>query len=71
MAADKLDANFIYNPYHIYWDPIGPPWEYPEVFDQGSQQQLMLIRLHLHRDVLAAQAKAADAAIALLAKTRS
>jgi hypothetical protein len=69
MADDRIPEMLYFNP-HIYWDPIGPPWEYPEGFDQTAKDQLALIRLSLHKDVLAAQAKAADAAIALVSKKK-
>jgi hypothetical protein len=58
-----------YNP-HIFWDPIGPPWETNQ-FDGETQRQLALVRLSYHQDLLAAQAKAVESAKALLAKTRS
>jgi hypothetical protein len=56
-----------YNP-HIFWDPIGPPWENPQ-FDAGTQKQLALVRLNYHQELLAAQAKAVQAARAALEKT--
>jgi hypothetical protein len=55
-----------YNP-HIWWDPIGPPWE--TGLDQAGKTQLALIRLGFVKEVLAAQMKAVEAATALMAKT--
>jgi hypothetical protein len=60
----------LYNPYRILWDPIGPPWEFGKELDQASQQQLTLIRLGLLQEVLSAQAKAVNSAIALVSKSR-
>ena len=56
-----------YNP-HIFWDPIGAPWENKQL-DAGTQKQLALVRLNYHQDLLAAQAKAIQAAKAALEKT--
>jgi hypothetical protein len=65
---DKLDDSLVYNPYRIFWDPIGPPWE--RALDQAAQQQLLMVRLQLVKDTLAAQAKAVESAMALVAKSR-
>jgi hypothetical protein len=66
--AEKINDALLYNPYHILWDPIGPPWE--RELDQAGQQQLLLVRLTLLKDTLAAQAKAVESAMALVAKSR-
>jgi hypothetical protein len=58
-----------YNP-HIWWDPIGPPWENPQL-DAGTQKQLALIRLGYQQDLLAAQQKAVQAAKSAIEKTGS
>ncbi|HEV2424359.1 MAG TPA: hypothetical protein VGZ29_05990 [Terriglobia bacterium] len=55
-----------YNP-HIFWDPIGPPWENKQL-DPGAQRQLALVRLNYQQDLLAAQTKAVQAAKAVLEK---
>jgi hypothetical protein len=66
--ADFKEALY-YNP-HIWWDPIGPPWENTQL-DAETQRQLALVRLSYQQDLLAAQAKAVESAKALLAKTRT
>jgi hypothetical protein len=64
-----LESAFIFNP-HILWDPIGPwPW-YGENPDPSTVQQMMLIRLQHHKEVLALQSKAIDQAISLISKQR-
>ncbi len=63
----ELKNPLAYNP-HIFWDPIGPPWE--TNLDQATQGQLAQIRLANLKDVLAAHSKAVDAATALLAKSK-
>ncbi len=57
----------VYN-YHPWWDPIGPP--YDTNLDEASKTQLAHIRLSLLKDVLAAHAKAVDAAITLHSKSK-
>lgn len=65
---DYKDALY-YNP-HIWWDPIGPPWETPQ-FDAGTQKQLALVRLSYHEELLAAQTRAVQAARAVIEETSS
>ena len=64
--ADFKEALY-YNP-HIWWDPIGPPWENQQ-FDAATHKQLALVRLNYHQELLAAQTKAIQAAKAALEKT--
>jgi len=64
--ADPKEALY-YNP-HIWWDPIGPPWENKQL-DAATHKQLALVRLNYHQELLAAQTKAIQAAKAALEKT--
>lgn len=56
-----------YDP-HIFWDPIGPPWENPQL-DAGTQKQLTIVRLNYQQELLAAQAKAVQAARGVIERT--
>lgn len=58
-----------YNP-HIWWDPIGPPWENKQL-NAETQKQLALVRLSYQQDLLAAQTKAIQAAKGVLEKTNT
>lgn len=58
-----------YDP-HIFWDPIGPPWEHTQ-FDAGVQRQLAIVRLNYQQELLAAQSKAVQAAKAVMERAGS
>jgi hypothetical protein len=66
--ADIKDP-LVYNYYHPWWDPIGPPYE--TNLDEAGQTQLAQIRLAHAKEVLAAHSKAIDAATALLANSKA
>jgi len=61
-------AEELYYDPHIFWDPIGPPWETNQL-DAGTQKQLTLVRLGYQQDLLAAKQKAVQAAKGVLEKT--
>jgi hypothetical protein len=66
MAREKaadLQPQFLYNP-HIWWDPIGPPWEVP--WDTSTQKQITVLRLEHQKEVAALQQRTLDKAISAI-----
>ena len=67
MADPEIKESFIWRPWYIP-DP-GPPWYLGQIAQQAERETLVALAansIQLQKDVLAAQTKALDSALAIL-----